>query len=352
MDNKSNTKISKINESEIFMKYKSSYKSAFLDLSKHTFVLSFAFYLLWFFRNSWVSIFIISFISLMINRTFIVFHDCCHNSYTPNKNLNYFISHITGIFVLTSPNWILDHHTHHLTNGNIENSQHYFFNETVLFTKKQYLSQSIKNQDIYKFYKQPHVFFTIIPSIYFGLAQRFIYILKKFRHPKKYNQSMFTIIFNHVINNIGTLCYLYNLNHYGILWHYLVCFCVSSSISFMVFHNQHSYNPAYVVGNDNWTQKDSGLRGSAFTQIPYYLKYFYMGIEYHHIHHMNAKIPGYNLQSYHEEVISKSDSFDNIHKVSMLDFYNNLWLVLYDEDNKKYITFAELHEDITKNKNN
>jgi len=26
----------------------------------------------------------------------------------------------------------------------------------------------------------------------------------------------------------------------------------------------------------------------------------------------------------------------------MNDCYNNLWLVLYDEDNKRYITFAEL----------
>ena len=35
----------KINESELFRKYKSTYKSAFLDLSLHTFLLSCAFYL-------------------------------------------------------------------------------------------------------------------------------------------------------------------------------------------------------------------------------------------------------------------------------------------------------------------
>jgi hypothetical protein len=53
------------------------------------------------------------------------------------------------------------------------------------------------------------------------------------------------------------------------------------------------------------------LLGSSFIQIPYLLKYFTMGIEYHHIHHTNAKIPGYNLQQYHEEVVSKSNKFDN-----------------------------------------
>jgi hypothetical protein len=50
---------------------------------------------------------------------------------------------------------------------------------------------------------------------------------------------------------------------------------------------------------------------------------------------MNSKIPGYNLQKYHEE--SNIDAVT----LSMTDCYNNLWLSLYDEDNKKYITFDE-----------
>jgi omega-6 fatty acid desaturase (delta-12 desaturase) len=81
------------------------------------------------------------------------------------------------------------------------------------------------------------------------------------------------------------------------------------------------------------------------------VKYFPMGIEYHHIHHMNAKIPGYNLQKYHEEVVSKSNMFDNVVKLSMTDCYNNLWLVLYDDEKKRYITFAEADEEIRKDKN-
>jgi hypothetical protein len=96
----------------------------------------------------------------------------------------------------------------------------------------------------------------------------------------------------------------------------------------MVFHNQHSYNPSYVVDNENWNMTDSGLKGSSFIQIPYLLKYFTGGIEYHHIHHFNSKIPNYNLQSYHEEVISKSNIFDNIVKLSITDCYNNLTLSL------------------------
>jgi omega-6 fatty acid desaturase (delta-12 desaturase) len=75
-----------------------------------------------------------------------------------------------------------------------------------------------------------------------------------------------------------------------------------------------------------------------------------MGIEYHHIHHMNAKIPGYNLQKYHEDVVMSSNIFDTIVTLSMYECYCNLWLVLYDEKQNKYITFKEADEEIIKSK--
>jgi omega-6 fatty acid desaturase (delta-12 desaturase) len=133
---------------------------------------------------------------------------------------------------------------------------------------------------------------------------------------------------------------MYNNN---ILVYYLLSSYIGFLINFLLFFNQHTFNPSYVAGNKEWTKRNSGLLGSSFIQIPIYLKYFTCGNEYHHIHHMNAKIPGYNLQAYHEEVVSKSNLFDNIVKLSMNDCYHNLWLVLYDEDKQKYSSLKEIN---------
>jgi omega-6 fatty acid desaturase (delta-12 desaturase) len=133
---------------------------------------------------------------------------------------------------------------------------------------------------------------------------------------------------------------------------YLINMYGFSLVALMTFHCQHTFNPAYVVNNEDWNTRNGGLLGSSFIQIPKYLKYFFHGIEYHHIHHINSKIPGYNLQKYHEEVVSKSSVFDNIVKLSMMDCYNNLWLVLYDETKNKYITMNEADEEINRIKNN
>lgn len=329
----------KINESELFNNYKSTYKSAFWDFSLHTFCLSSSLYLLYVFRNSWLSIFTTPLMACIIVRTFAIFHDCCHNSYTPNKILNYTLSHITGTFNITSPNWILDHHIHHLTNGNIKNKYNFKFNELVNVTKKQYDKFSIINKRIYSFIHHPIIFFTFIPFLYFTVLQRFIYIIKKIKYGGKINSSIFAIFIDHLVNNLLVYILCKILLYYNIFVLYFISIYISKTLGFLLFFNQHTFNPPYVVNNETWNIKDSGLLGSSFIQIPKYLKYFTIGIEYHHIHHFNAKIPGYNLEKYHEEVISKSNIFDNIVKLTISDCYNNIWLVLYDEDKNKYITF-------------
>jgi omega-6 fatty acid desaturase (delta-12 desaturase) len=339
-----------ISQSNLFTKYKSSNILMLKDFITHFIVLLSTIYCTWYFRNTYINIIIIPLLGLLLNRTFIVFHDCVHNSYSPNNKLNYILSLIFGTFVITSPNWILDHHTHHQTNGNITNLYKYFFNETIILTVNKYTKLSTKYKLLYKIYKHPLVFFTIVPFLYFFIVQRFIYFYKKINHIDKIRDTLINITFNHLFNNIAICILFYYLYKYEILYHYIIALCIGNSISFMIFHNQHSYNPAYVVTDENWNMKDSGLKGSSFIQVPYFLKYFYAGIEYHHIHHMNAKIPGYNLQGYHEEVINNTEWFNNITKLSIIDCYNNLWLILYSEKQNKYLTSEETDKEIEESK--
>jgi omega-6 fatty acid desaturase (delta-12 desaturase) len=338
-----------INEFELFMKYKPSYTSAFIDFSVHTFLMCSSFYSLWYFRNSWLSVFTIPLLGLLHVKTFIIFHDCGHNSYTPSKKLNYIIGIITGVFAITPFSWNFNHNTHHLSIGNVENIYDYPYNETIYHSLRQYTSFSPIKRCLYKLVRQPYFFFSGVPMLNFLIKMRFnafSFLNKKLsvEHKEAF------IIAEQIINNLGIFVLFYSLFKRDIFFYFLIGVLICSSCGIMLFHTQHGFNPPYVVDNTTFNQRDSGLAGSSFIKIPYLLKYFTGGIEYHHIHHMNAKIPGYNLQKYHEEVVSKSNMFDNVVKLSMNDCYNNLWLVLYDEDKKRYITFAEADEEIRKNK--
>ena len=167
-----------MSESELFTKYKSSYSSAVVDLSIHTCVMSASFYLVWLFQNSWLSIFTIPLVGLVFTRTFIIFHDCQHNSYTPNKTINYIISTLYGITVFTSPNWILDHHTHHLTNGNIENEYRFKFNEIIYYNVNQYKKFNTFEKKYLIFFIDL-LYFSQFPPFYIFLYFNDLFILLK-----------------------------------------------------------------------------------------------------------------------------------------------------------------------------
>ena len=331
-----------INQSALFLKYKSSYTSAFIDYSINILLLCVGQYTIYYLKDNMCVYLLIPVMSLLNIKTFMPLHDSIHGSYTPNSTLNYIIGTLSGILTCTSSyNWGLDHNTHHLTNGAINNSYNYPFNETLRLKYHDYKSFTPIKKKIYKILLHPSVQFSLGATVYYGFIQRFFYIFKKLKYKQKINESMSTIVFNHTVNNCGIMVLLFIMSKIGTLHLFLLYIHISHIIGFLLFFNQHTFNPAYVVDWKEYTQQDSGLNGSSFIMIPKYFKYFFGGIEYHHIHHMNAKIPGYNLQKYHEEVVSKNNMFDNIVKLSMANCYTNLWLAMYDEDRKKYITFAE-----------
>src|SRR3954467_11351444 len=55
-----------------------------------------------------------------IIRTFIIFHDCCHNSFFKNKRANEVVGTITGILTLFPfQQWRHSHNVHHATSSNL-----------------------------------------------------------------------------------------------------------------------------------------------------------------------------------------------------------------------------------------
>ena len=156
-----------MNESQLFMKYRSSYKSAFSDLVIHFFYLLATFFFIYYFKDSYLSIFTIPLLGLLNLKTFIIFHDCGHHSYTPNKQLNYIIGTTISPLVYFPFSWSYRHTTHHLTNGNYENKYKFNFNELIFSTFDEYKKMSKTRRTIYKIIFSPYILFTFLTYIKF-----------------------------------------------------------------------------------------------------------------------------------------------------------------------------------------
>jgi omega-6 fatty acid desaturase (delta-12 desaturase) len=204
---------------------------------------------------------------------------------------------------------------------------------------------------IYRFLKT-RLFLLSVGIGYFGVLQRFsailFFIRKYFPSSLKFykDYNMFEIILNDTISNIIISFLLYQMYKNEILCHYLAATLLYTMMGITLFHNQHTFNPAYVTNKEEWKLKDSSIRNSSFIQVPYYLQFFSANVEYHHIHHLNPKIPTYFLKSYHTDFIKRSNEFDNVVKLSLYQCLKNLYLGLYSEKQKKYLTFEEADREI------
>ena len=67
------------------------------------------------------------------------------------------------------------------------------------------------------------------------------------------------------------------------------------------------------------------------------LQFFTGNIGLHHVHHLSARIPNYNLQRAHDE----NPIFHDVPTLTVWDGMRAVGLKLWDEDRGRLVTFAE-----------
>jgi omega-6 fatty acid desaturase (delta-12 desaturase) len=269
-------------------------------------------------------------------RTFIIFHDCGHQSYTPSSSLHQLLGTILGIFIATPFSWTIRHDTHHATNGCIDNLYEWRYNEHIYYTVQEYRSFPVWKRWAIYLLLTPELFYLWLPFVNFMILERFSVLKCITRHTRQQKQ-IYLLISEQLIHNIGLAFYWYILYQYGIFYHWCISLWISSNIGVFLFHNQHTFNKPYVVTKNKWTLQHSGLEGSSFIQIPWFLKYFTGGIEYHHIHHLYSRIPGYHLENYHNQ-----HPINGIIKLTLWECFCQLWLCLYDTEQDRYVSFTDI----------
>jgi omega-6 fatty acid desaturase (delta-12 desaturase) len=103
-----------------------------------------------------------------------------------------------------------------------------------------------------------------------------------------------------------------------------------------LFYVQHQFEDVYWERNGEWSYQDSALRGSSYLKLPKLLQFFTGNIGLHHVHHMNPRIPNYNLQRAHDEL----PVFHDVPTLNLWDGIRTLQLKLYDEQQGRLVTFA------------
>jgi omega-6 fatty acid desaturase (delta-12 desaturase) len=261
-------------------------------------------------------------------RTFILFHDCTHGSFLPTKRANAWLGAVLGLMVLAPyRRWRHDHAIHHATAGDLDRRG---VGDIPTLTLEEYAARSRGGQLTYRLFRNPLVMFGFGPIIAMMIGPR---IASRSLRPRLRHSVLGTDLALAVV--IGGLCWLIGWKDFLLIW--APSSLLAGSAGIWLFYVQHQFEDAYWKQSSDWSYIDAALHGSSYLKLPRVLQFFSGNIGLHHVHHLNAKIPNYNLQRAHDE----NPIFHQVPVLTLRDGVRAMRLKPWDESRGSLITFGQ-----------
>lgn len=277
----------------------------------------------------WLAIpFLIAASGFMV-RTFILFHDCCHQSFFKSRRANDILGTILGVLTLVPyQQWKNAHAIHHSTSGNLDKRG---TGDLWILTVDEYLASPFWRRIAYRIYRNPLVMFGAGPIGVFLVQYRFN---RKGARGKER-------IGNYLTNVL--LVGLYSLLIWAIGWQSFLLiqgpiFMLSGSLGIWLFYVQHQFEDSYFEHKEKWSYVSAAVEGSSYYKLPAWLQWITGNIGFHHVHHLSPKVPNYRLAQAHEASVplQQATTIDIPQSLKSLRFH------LWDERTKQFIGFREL----------
>ena len=229
--------------------------------------------------------------TVFLMRMYSLFHDLTHNSLFEARETNARWGHLLGFLLFTPYRWWQRQHSlHHAHTGNLDKRGP---GEIYTMTLAEYESASRRRRLGYRLYRNPLLMLFLGPSLVFMFERRF---------PQRGMSRR--ILLSVVITNLA-------LAGWVIGWSSLVgwqtffliqgtALVAGGAIGAWMLYIQHQYEDTYYQRPGEWQFELAALRGSSYLDLPRPLAWAVGNANYHHVHHLSAKIPNYHLRAAHE----------------------------------------------------
>ena len=223
--------------------------------------------------------------ALLLVRLFVIYHDQQHHAILPRSRLAEVLMRILGILMLSpSSVWRSSHNHHHNHNSKLRGSH---IGSYPIMTKEQFRRSSRSKRFAYLFVRHPL-------TILFGYVFMFFYgmcLNPFFNHPLKHLDCLIAMIVHFAIS----AALLVFGGWQAFVFVQLIPHFIMHAVGAYFFYAQHNFPGVSFTDKDGWTYEKAALESSSFMRTGRILGWFTANIGYHHIHHLNARIPFYRL---------------------------------------------------------
>lgn len=267
--------------------------------------------------------------ALLMVRAFIMYHDYMHNAILVNSRTAWVLFRVYAAFALTPPrSWKKSHNYHH---GNVGKVAGPSIGAFPIMTTDMWREASRATHAGYRIVRHP---LTILTG-YLTIFLISITLMPLLRNPVRHWDSLLVLLGHGALITVLWVFGGFDVAFFVVL----LPMTIASMIGSYLFFAQHSFENMRVLPAETWSYHRAALESSSYMKLNRLMRWFTGNIGYHHIHHLNVRIPFYRLPEAMSAIpelqspVTTSLSFHDIRAC----FRCSLW----DEDLQRMVSYRE-----------
>jgi omega-6 fatty acid desaturase (delta-12 desaturase) len=267
---------------------------------------------------------------LSLVRMFVIYHDHQHHTILHKSAVGDAIMTVFGIYMLAPTSiWKRSHDHHHKHNSKLFSAS---IGSFPIATKQKYLGMGTGERIGYLAIRHP----LTIGLGYFTMFLLGMCVSSFLSSPRKHFDALIALI----LHIAAAVCIFIFMGWEAWLLMFFVPFLIAFALGSYLFYAQHNFPGVTFCSNQDWAYDKAALESSSYMLMNPVMNYFTANIGYHHIHHLNSKIPFYRLP----EVMAHFPELQTAKTTSLSpkDIFACLRLKVWDQEKGQMISLKEL----------
>jgi omega-6 fatty acid desaturase (delta-12 desaturase) len=267
--------------------------------------------------------------ALLMVRAFITYHDYMHRAILVRSRPAWILFRIYSALALTPPrSWKKSHNYHHGHVGQISAAGIGAF---PIITTQMWRNSSRMTRISYRITRHPlTVLFGYVTIFFFSVT-----LLPFLKEPARCWDSLLVLL-----GHAAMITVLWMFGGFETAFFVLLLpMTVASALGSYLFFAQHSFKGMHILPAEAWTFYRAAMESSSYMRLNRLMQWFTGNIGFHHIHHLNVRIPFYRLPEVMEAIPELQSPATTT--LSPRDIRDCFRCCLWDEERQRVMSYRE-----------
>lgn len=267
--------------------------------------------------------------ALLLVRVFITYHDYMHRAILSRSRLAWVLFRLYAAVALTPPrSWNKSHNYHHGHVGQVSAASIGAF---PIMTRQMWLDASLAERLQYRMIRHPLTVLTGYVTIFLIS----ICLLPLLNNPTRHWDSLLSML-----GHAAIIAVLWVFGGFDVAFFvFLLPMTIASALGSYLFFAQHSFKRMHIMSPQAWTYYRAAMESSSYMRLNRVMQWFTGNIGFHHIHHLNVRIPFYRLPEAMNAIPELQSPITT--SLAPRDIVDRFRCCLWDEERQRMVSYRE-----------